>query len=321
MAVLDALRFARQADQELGSALKTMATGRTVASAKENPTYWAMARETAGDRQAMDTVNTSLDYAEVKLDTAEAALEGVHDNVTRIQAILTLAREPGADRAKLGKEIDALRDGIRSMIESAGVNGLNYMVANVPTAAGYIGYPALELTGSLVRQSNGSLAVKTIDFSGKDLVMLSTDTATAGRFSAVGYLNPIAQPAGAAYPTMYYQLVGTASHMWVNARDIGLTATTPDSYIDEMVSALENVRSKVALALTDLGLAGRSVSVQRRINAAVISGMDRRISTLVDADMTEEAARLRALEARSALCREMLGLTGQKPEALLLLVA
>lgn len=321
MAAVDCFGFTRRVASELRHALKAVSTGKSVTSAADNPTYWAIARQAQGDRATLEAVDTSLEFAQVKLDTARTALDGVQQGIMEIQSLLTLGLEPGADRPKLGKEIDALRESIRSMIESAGVNGLNYMVADVPTASSYNNYPSLELSAAVVRRSDGTISLRTIDFSGKDLLMLSTDTATAGRFATVSYLNAIAQPAGSAYPYIYYQLVGVASHYWVNARDITLSGTTTTSAIKDMISALESVRSKVSLALTDLGLASGSVEVQRKINQEVFAGMDRQISTLIDADMSEEAAKFTALQVRSALCAQVLALRVHQQDPVLLLFA
>lgn len=321
MAAIDCLGFTRRVASELRLALKAVSTGRSVSSAADNPTYWAIARQVQGDRATLETVDTSLDFAQVKLDIARTALDGVQQGIVRIQSLLVLGLEPGADRAKLGKEIDALRESIRAMIESAGVNGLNYLVADVPTASGYNNYPSLELSAAVVRRSDGTISFRTIDFSGKDLLMISTDTATAGRFATVSYLNAIAQPVGSTYPYIYYQLVGIASHYWVNARDITLNATTTTAAIKDMVLGLESVRNKVSLALTDLGLASARVDVQRKTNQKVFAGMDRQISTLIDADMTEAAARIKALEVRSALCTQMLALRVHQLDPVLLLLA
>lgn len=315
----DIARYRRRVETELRAVTKVMATGRAVADARDNPTVWTIAREAVSDRETVDAVVRSLDFAKVKLGTTEAALKGVHDGITRIQTLLTLGLEPGADKARLGLTIAAVRESIRSMIQSAGTNGLNYLVADVPTASGYNSFPQQKFIGSVSRQSDGSIAIRTLSVSGKDLVMLSTDAATAGRFSTVGYLTAIAQPAGSPYPYMYYQLVGLASHYWVNARDIALSANTPASHIEEMVTALESVRSKVELALADVGLATGSVEIQRKVNETIAGTLDREISVLVDADMTEAAARLKALEVRRALCNEVFPLSPPRSEALLLL--
>lgn len=318
-AAQDIARYRRRVETELRSITKTMATGRAIADARDNPTLWAIARLAASDRETVEVVERSLGFARVKLGTAEVALKAVHEGITRIQSLLTLGLEPGADKDRLGRAIDGLRESLRSIIRSAGTNGLNYLVADVPTASVYNAYPQQEFLGSVARQAGGSLAIRTLAVSGKDLLMLSTDAATAGRFSTVGYLTAIAQPAGSPYPYVYYQLVGMASHMWVNARDISLAANTPVSHIEEMVTALESVRSKVELALEDIGLAIGSVEAQHRMIETIAGNMDHGISVLVDANLTETAARLKALEVRRALCDEVFPLSPPRSEALLLL--
>ncbi|MBB4065101.1 flagellin [Gellertiella hungarica] len=267
----------------------------------------------------LEAVDRSLDFGALQTDMAVTALEGVLESVTGINRLLNLALEPGADRAALGRELDTLKSGIAGMINSAGFNGVNWLVDDVPTASAYLSWPAHEIVAGLVRKSDGSLSLSTIDAPGKDLLMISTNAATAGRFAAVSYLNPIAQPAGATYPTMYYQLVGTASHLWVNARDIALAATTPVSHIEEMVTALDNVRTKLVTASSALGLVAKRIDMQKQFHARLVLEMTRGIGVLVDADLSADAARLRAIEVRQALCRLSLPLGSSEPGVLLLL--
>jgi flagellin len=68
-----------------------------------------------------------------------------------------------------------------------------------------------------------------------------------------------------------------------------------------------------------LGASKQRVSLQRSFVVALMDAVDRGISTLVDADMTEESTKLQALQVQQQLGIQSLSIANQQSQSILTL--
>jgi flagellin len=97
-----------------------------------------------------------------------------------------------------------------------------------------------------------------------------------------------------------------------------------DSAADITILEAHIARADTAITeMTDsaslLGASKQRVSLQRSFVVALMDAVDRGISTLVDADMTEESTKLQALQVQQQLGIQSLSIANQQSQSILTL--
>ncbi|MBD9387332.1 hypothetical protein IB237_09115 [Agrobacterium sp. AGB01] len=184
IAAQSALATLRTINSQMQTTQEAVASGLRVGSAENNAAYWSIATTMRSDNGAISAVEDALGLGAAKVDVAYAGMEAAIDVVKEIKKKLVTATEGSVDKGKIQDEISQLQDQLRSIAEGANFAGESLLKAEMTgTAADSDAYDSYPLTdkktvvSSFVRDSNGNVSVKTVDFltSSRD-VLLSSNT-------------------------------------------------------------------------------------------------------------------------------------------------
>jgi flagellin len=165
-----ALQTLRGISNDMQTTQDRISTGMRVGSASDNAAYWSIATTMRSDNAALSSVQDAMGLGAAKIDTAYAGMEAAIDVVQEIKNKLVTASEGSADKAKIQEEISQLQDQLKSIASSASFSGENWLKADIggttDTETGLISAGdaiTKQVVGSFTRDSDGNVAVKTIN--------------------------------------------------------------------------------------------------------------------------------------------------------------
>lgn len=169
-----ALQTLRGINSNLTMTQSEIATGKSVASAKDNAAIWAISKVMESDVNGFKAISASLSLGESSVAVARQTAESVSDLLTDMKGAIVAAQEENVDRSKIQADINAMRDQITSIVNAAQINGLN-LVQGTANAS---------ILGSLDRSSDGSVTANSIEVARQDL------TSSAGVYGSGTDLSP-----------------------------------------------------------------------------------------------------------------------------------
>ena len=219
--------------------------------------------------------------------------------MSEIKAKLVAAREPGVDKTKINSELSELKNQLVSIAESASFSGENWLQnesGDTPSDK--------EIVGSFNRAADGtvSLTKLSVNVTGTGgTILIDGDIENNGILTA-GYIGS-APSSGAGSAGNSWQLIdtGTAGTTDAVGTVISLSNTTTDTQIDEMISVVDHIYSKMTDAASNLGAVNSRIEMQESFVGKLMDSIDKGVGRLVDADMNEESTRLKALQTQQQL--------------------
>ena len=300
-----ALQSLNKTNAALEMTQKRISTGYRVGSAEDNAAYWSIATTMRSDNSALSTVKDALGLGAATIDVAYTAMNSAIDMTKEIKNKLVAARQPGVDRAKIQSEIDELQNQLQSIGDSAVFSGQNWLSTD-SSAAGY--NATKSIVASFTRSSTGAISIGTIsvDTSGTKLY----DAGAA--VGEVGIVDGLRDATGAIAAAGTFSVAALSiSALTDSAADL----TTLESYVSGVDSAI----SEMTDSATTLGATKQRVNLQKTFVSALMDAVDRGISALVDADMTEESTKLQALQVQQQLGIQSLSIANQQGQSILAL--
>jgi flagellin len=182
IAAQSALATLRTINSQMQTTQEAVASGLRVGSAENNAAYWSIATTMRSDNGAISAVEDALGLGAAKVDVAYAGMEAAIDVVKEIKKKLVTATEGAVDKGKIQDEISQFQDQLRSIAEGANFAGESLLKADMTGIAAdsdaYDSYPLTDkktVVSSFVRDSNGNVSVKTVDFltSSRDVLLAS----------------------------------------------------------------------------------------------------------------------------------------------------
>ena len=247
-----ALQTLKGINSNLSQTQNEISTGKSVATAKDNASIWAISKVMESDVKGFKAISESLSLGESTVAVARNASETVTDLLTEIKGKVVAAQEENVDRAKIQTDISALRDQITSIVGAAQFNGLNLLQ----------GTDDVNVLSSLDRASDGTVTASNITVNRQDL------TTSAGTYGSGTSLSANATASAAA-------VVNTAnSETLTSATDTDVstdafTVTVAGSTISFGAGDLTGDQDAAALAINNaingLGLTGVSASVSTNV--------------------------------------------------------
>ncbi|MEM9581638.1 MAG: flagellin [Pseudomonadota bacterium] len=248
-----ALQTLKSINMDLGKIQSEISTGKSVGSAKDNASVWAISKVMESDVKAFAGISDSLSRGESTLAVARQGSETITDLLTDVKGKIVAAQEGNDDeRAKIQADISALTDQIQSVVSAAQFNGVNLLK----------GTDDLDILSSLDRGADGTVETNSITVARQDL---STD---AGVFGGGGALtvtatdgaNSLAGVAGTEFSnagnTMTIELTDNAAANDVfNFTIAGENVTFTAAGADETVIA-----TALAQAINEKGIEGISAT-------------------------------------------------------------
>jgi flagellin len=295
VSAMTALQSLTNTNKQLETTQAHIATGLKVGSAADNAAYWSIATTMRSDNKALSTVVDALGLGAAKVDVAYTGVNAAIDVVDEIKMKLVAAREPGVDRGKIQSDIAVLQQQLIDNAGAASFSGENWLSVD----AGAASYTATKsIVASFTRASDGTVSVSTIDID-----ITSTELFDADDQS--GILDSTFTTTGAGLVTVS-----------VTTLDVS-AAGLDDTDIDDMISGVDAAIASMTTAASDLGAAKKRVGLQQDFVGKLMDSIERGVSQLVDADMTEESTRLQALQVQQQLGIQALSIANTNSQNIL----
>jgi flagellin len=162
-----ALQTLEGINKSLARTQNEISTGKTVGSAKDNSSIWAISKVMEADVKGFMAISDSLSLGQSTVTVAREGTETISDMLSDIKGKIVAAQEANVDRDKIQTDIDALTDQITSVVNAAQFNGLNLLS----------GTDDVNILASLDRGADGTVTDRSITVSRQDM---STSAGTNG---------------------------------------------------------------------------------------------------------------------------------------------
>ena len=312
---MTALNSLRNVNRSLSETQTRISTGLAIRSGKENSAYFSISNTMAGDSGMYKSINEGLTLTKNSIATARLGSEQIVDLAKDFSERLAFAQGETVEWDEVKKELLELKARVDTTIDQSTFNG-DSLVTGTDTRT--------VVTG--VSRSGGSFSVTTISFeeqwlsnrvsSEMDAAILAFDEAMAGNFTTLSYDNTVeddltvAAPANETNFTTDVALVDTDGDGVPDAE----TASTKKQYALKIAEfALQNSID----ASTNLGIAEKSVELQKDFLSNLTDQIDEGVGAMIDANMEEEAAKLQALQVQQQLSTQALSIANQAPQQLM----
>lgn len=301
-----ALQTLKGINSNLESTQNQISTGKEVSNAKDNAAIWSISKVMESDVEGFKAISSSLNIGEGTVSVAREAAEQTTDLLKNIQEKIIAAQDGTLDRDTLQKDIVALRDQITSVSDTAQFNGVNLVngsatteispaVAGDPNATPPVEAQAavtgMSVISSLDRSAEGVQATRI----GVAAVDLSTD-AIQGTYSTTD------EATGAVTETV----------ISLDAIDV-----TTDEGAQQALSAISGMITQATEAGASFGSAQNRLEMQNEFISNLADTLTSGIGSMVDADMEEASARLKALQTQQQLGVQSLSIANQAPGAIM----
>ena len=286
-----ALRSLNMTNANLEKTQQRISTGLKVGSAEDNAAYWSIATTMRSDKSALSTVKDALGLGAATVDVAYTGMNSAIDVAKEIKSKLVAARQPGVDRTKVQAEIGELQNQLQSIGDSSVFSGENWLSVD----SGAAGYNADKSIVSSFSRSGGAVSIGTI----------TVDTSKVKLFDADDQSGIIDK-------------VGASGSAMIDLDISALTDAAADlTDLETLISETDTAISAMTTAASTLGSSKQRIKLQSDFVGNLMDAIDRGVSTLVDADMTEESTRLQALQVQQQLGVQALSIANQSGQSIL----
>jgi flagellin len=289
-----ALRTLSMTNASLEKTQQRISTGLKVGSAEDNAAYWSIATTMKSDRSAMSTVKDALGLGAATVDVAYTGMNSAIDIAKEVKNKLVAARQPGVDRAKVQSEITELQNQLTSIGDSSSFSGENWLSVDSSVA----GFNATKTVVSSFTRSSAGVSVGTIEVSLTSVKLFDATSTAANK----GILD----------------LESAGGYSMVDLDISALTDSAADlTTLEGMISWADDAIASMTTAAATLGASKQRINLQKDFVGSLMDAIDRGVSTLVDADMTEESTRLQALQVQQQLGTQALSIANQSSQSIL----
>lgn len=294
--VRNAQKQIRLADQAALVGRQRLSSGLKVETAKDNAAYWSLSRAMRDEVATLHVVRDGLSQSLAVVDTAMTAADAVLKGLDRIKEIFTVGRQATAEEALVyDREIRGIADMLESTVKAASFGGVNLLYRVTGTAH------ERSFVGAVGRSDAGSLTVNRMVLDLNQTVLIDEDK-TGGLLSMTYYdrFN---------FTTGRRLFTGYGTNAWLLA-----FYNSQNGSIFNMggrkanIDIIEQIGTAVRDGFATLGAFQKRLEIQRDFVEHLAATQSRGIGRLVDADLTQESARIRAEETRQKLILQSLSI-------------
>lgn len=311
-----ALQTLKGINANLAKTQNEISTGKSVANAKDNAAIWAISKTMETDVASFKAIDRTLAIGESTVGTARAAAEAITDVLSEIQTKVIAAQKAGtsaADREKIQDDINALKDQIASVVNSAQFNGKNLINGTAESP--------MQVTSSLDRGAAGDITTGTIDVVTSDLRSYSLSAFNLGGTAvdgagAVNVSGPLTFQGGgtalaASDPTVNQSdvsglLAGDVISMTINGTAISYTVAEGDSAAS-VLAGLNTAKTNAGILVGTLAESSGTLTFDAGTGAGdieVATTVGRGgLAALANVDVTVEGGPSQALTALEGLLK------------------
>jgi flagellin len=247
-----ALQTLKGINSNLSKTQNEISTGKSVATAKDNASVWAISKVMESDVKGFKGISESLSLGESTVAVARNASETVTDLLTDIKGKVVAAQEQNVDRAKIQTDITALRDQITSIVGAAQFNGLNLLQ----------GTEDINVLASLDRASDGTVTASNITVSRQDLTTSAGTYGTGTSLSANATASAAAVVNTANSETL---TIATDTDVSADAFSLSVGGSTISFAAGDLTGNQDAAALAINNAINGLGLSGVTASVSTNV--------------------------------------------------------
>ncbi|MDJ0825615.1 MAG: flagellin [Rhodobacter sp.] len=247
-----ALQTLKGINTSLSKTQNEISTGKSVATAKDNASIWAISKVMESDVKGFKAISESLSLGQSTVAVARNASETVTELLTDIKSKVVAAQEENVDRAKIQTDITALRDQINSIVGAAQFNGLNLLS----------GTEAVNVLSSLDRASDGTVTASNISVARQDL------TTSAGTYGSGTSLSANATASAATVVNTANSetlTIGADADVSGDSFSVSIAGSTVSFGAGELTGDQDAAALAINNAINALGLEGVSASVAANV--------------------------------------------------------
>ena len=198
-----------------------------------------------------------------------------------------------------------MQNQLQSIGDSAVFSGQNWLSTDSSAA----GYNATKSIVASFTRTGGAITIGTISVDTSGMTLYDAGAAA----TEAGIVDGLRDATGA--------IDNAAGTFSIATLDISLlTDSAADlTILETYVSGADKGISEMTDSATTLGATKQRVNLQKSFVSALMDAVDRGISTLVDADMTEESTKLQALQVQQQLGIQSLSIANQQSQSILTL--
>ena len=274
-----ALQNLRSINNNLVDTQNQIATGKKIATAKDNSAIWAVSKVLESDVNAFKAISDSLNVGDATVAIGRQAAETTTDILTELKGNIVAAQEENVDRSKIQADIDAKIDQIKSIVDAASFNGLSLVK----------GSEDVTVLSSLQRDGQGNVTSSDIAIARQDL------TTQSGSLGTGAGLTDLSSNITASSLTLSADAVrddgaGTAADILIggaansSAYSFSIDGTTISFGVGELDAVAATAAGQIADAINAAQIDGISVTA----NSATLEFESTRAfeSVLVDGTVT-----------------------------------
>jgi flagellin len=251
-------------------------------------------------------VKDALGLGAATIDVAYTAINSAIDVTKAIKDKLVASRQPGVDRTKIQSEVTELQNQLQSIADSAVFSGENWLSTDSSA-------PSYNATKSIVSSFSRTGGNITIGIISVDVTGLTFYDAGAGA-TEVGIIDGLRDATG---------VIDTGGGGLFNVATLDISALTDSpadiTTLESYIVGVDKSISEMTSSASTLGATKQRVTLQKSFVSALMDAVDRGISTLIDADMTEESTRLQALQVQQQLGIQSLSIANQNSQNIMAL--
>lgn len=265
------------------------------ASDGANAGYWSITTSVRAHELSLSSADDATAIAAAIADTAALGIEAAAGVVSEIQSKLVAAQGLQGGRADLNEDISELKAQLGTIAASSGFNGENWLQLEAGKRSKVESVIASVSTGA-----DGEVSVKVIDFDTARSILINRQDAEEGILtrSYSGFSN-----GGDAYA--YYLIdAGSAVPVSGQAREISISDETEHGELDGMISSVNAIFARLADAGTVIGTTRLRIAAGTDMLKDLQEAHDIGIGRMVDAELGEQAVRLKAIAAQQQLQTE-----------------
>jgi flagellin len=303
---MTALQSLNKTNLAMEATQRRISTGYRVGTAEDNAAYWSIATTMRSDNSALSTVKDALGLGAATIDVAYTAINSAIDVTKAIKDKLVASRQPGVDRTKIQSEVTELQNQLQSIADSAVFSGENWLSTDSSAPS----YNASKSIVSSFSRTNGNITIGIISV---DVTGLTFYDAGAGA-TEVGIIDGLRDATG---------VIDTGGGGTFNVATLDISALTDSpadiTTLESYIIGVDKSISEMTSSASTLGATKQRVTLQKSFVSALMDAVDRGISTLIDADMTEESTRLQALQVQQQLGIQSLSIANQSSQNIMAL--
>ncbi|MDR6266759.1 MULTISPECIES: flagellin [Rhodobacterales] len=297
---MNALQALREVNDSMVTTQDRISSGLKVGSAKDNAAYFQISETMKGDSSAYASINEGLTLTKNSVATARLGSETIQDLAQQFLDKVAFSQGATGGQAEIENDLLELVKQMETTLSQSTFNGDDMLGAGSYPASITAGTVA-GATGVLTSATNAGATV------GDDRNVVTGISRAGGTYATTDIVVGTYDMA-----SLVANFSALATGFEANA-----IAATGEAFLAGALASTEGVVNNVNDIATKLGQSEKSVENQQSFLNKLTDNIDSGVGSMIDADMEEEAARLKALQTQQQLATQALSIANQAPSNVL----